>query len=90
MNKEFGKVNHLVTSEGIWTHDLSNINLLPIIFYYLMASQNQRKFLTWWWSSGQHACLLLRQSELKSRWSLQFFCKIVFEKNENKQKRDRG
>ena len=40
----------------------------------------------WWWSSGQRARLLLRQSEFKSRWGLQFFCKIVLEKNENKQK----
>ena len=27
-----------------------------------------------------------RRSEFESRWSLQFFCKIVFEKYENKQK----
>ena len=40
----------------------------------------------WWWSSGQRARLLLRRSEFDSRWSLQFFCKIVVEKNENKQK----
>ena len=40
----------------------------------------------WWWSSGQRASLLLRWSEFESRWSLQFFCKIVFEMNENKQK----
>ena len=39
-----------------------------------------------WWSSGQRARLLLRQSEFESRWGLQFFCKIVIEKNENKQK----
>ena len=38
------------------------------------------------WSSGQRAHLLLRQSEFKSPWSQQFFCKIVVEKNENKQK----
>ena len=25
-------------------------------------------------------------SELESRWSQKFFCKIVFERNENKQK----
>ena len=36
--------------------------------------------------SGQCARLLLRRSEFESRWSLQFFCNIVFEKNENKQK----
>ena len=40
----------------------------------------------WWWSSGQRARLLLRWSEFESRWGLQFFCKIVIEKNENKQK----
>ena len=40
----------------------------------------------WWWSSGQHALLLLQQSEFESRWGLQFFCIIVVEKNENKQK----
>ena len=40
----------------------------------------------WWWSSSQRARLLLRQSEFESRWGLQFFCKIVTEKNENKQK----
>ena len=40
----------------------------------------------WWVSSGQRARLLLRQSEFESRWSLQFFCKIEFKKNENKQK----
>jgi len=34
----------------------------------------------------QHARLLLQQSEFESRWSLQFFCKFVFEKNVNKQK----
>ena len=40
----------------------------------------------WWWSSGQHARLLLRRSEFESHWRLQFFCKIIIEKNENKQK----
>ena len=40
----------------------------------------------WWWSSGQRACILLRRSEFESRWGLQFFCKIVIEKNEYKQK----
>ena len=40
----------------------------------------------WWWSSGQRARLLLRQSEFDSRCSLQFYCKIVVEKNKNKQK----
>ena len=44
----------------------------------------------WWWSSGQRARLLLRRSEFESRWGLQFFCKIVVEKNENKQKRGWG
>ena len=34
-----------------------------------------------WWSSGQRARLLLRRSEFNSRCSLQFFCKIVVEKN---------
>ena len=29
---------------------------------------------------------LLRRSEFESHWSLQFFCKIVFERNKNKQK----
>ena len=38
-------------------------------------------FRPWWWSSGQSARLLLRRSEFDSRWSLQFFCKIVVEKN---------
>ena len=43
----------------------------------------------WWWSSGP--CLLLRRSEFESRWRLQFFSvEFVFQKNENKQKRDRG
>ena len=27
----------------------------------------------WWWSNGQRARLLLRRSEFKSGWSLQFF-----------------
>ena len=44
----------------------------------------------WWWSSGQRARLLLRWSEFESRWGLQFFCKIVIEKNENKQKKRPG
>ena len=39
-----------------------------------------------WWSSGQRTCLLLRRSESESRWSLQIFCKIFAENNENKQK----
>ena len=34
----------------------------------------------------QWACLLLWRSEFDSHWSHQFFCKIVVEKNENKQK----
>ena len=36
------------------------------------------------------ARILLRRSEFESRWGPQFFCKIVIEKNENKQKRGRG
>ena len=40
----------------------------------------------WWWSSGQRTHLLLRRFEFKSCWSLHFFCNIMFEKNENKQK----
>ena len=44
----------------------------------------------WWWSSGQRACLLLRRSEFESRWGLQFFCKIVIEKNKNKNKKRPG
>ena len=40
----------------------------------------------WWWSSGQCTRLLLWWSEFESRWSLQFDCKIVVEKNKNKQK----
>ena len=39
----------------------------------------------WWWSSGQLARLLLWQSEIESCWTLQFFAKIVSEKNVNKQ-----
>ena len=27
----------------------------------------------WWWSGGQRSCLLLRQSEFASSWSLQFY-----------------
>ena len=41
--------------------------------------------MPWWLSSGQHACLLLQWSVFESRWSLQFFCKIVVKKG-NKQK----
>ena len=44
----------------------------------------------WRWYSCQHAHHLLWRSEFESRWSLYFFCKIVFEKKENKQKRGRG
>ena len=41
----------------------------------------------WWWlSSGQGARLLLWRSEFESRWSLQVFFKVVFEKNKNKEK----
>ena len=40
----------------------------------------------WLWSSGQRARLLLRRSEIESRWNLPFFCKIVFEKNEKTKK----
>ena len=43
----------------------------------------------WWWPSGQRAHLLLRRSEFESHWGLQYFCKIVIEKNENKQKEAR-
>ena len=39
-----------------------------------------------WGASGQPACLLLRRSEFESRWTLQFCCNIVVEKNQNKQK----
>ena len=35
---------------------------------------------------GPIARLLLQESEFESRWSLQFFCKIVVEKNGKKQK----
>ena len=44
----------------------------------------------WWWSSGKSACRLLRRSEFETCWRQQFFCKILFEKNENKPKRCRG
>ena len=56
----------------------------------LLLLQLQLWYWPWWWSSGQRAHLLLRRSEFESRWGLQFFCKIVIEKNENKQKRGRG
>ena len=40
----------------------------------------------WWCSSGQRARFQLRRSEFDSHFSLQFFCKVAVEKNENKQK----
>ena len=43
----------------------------------------------WWWSSGRRACLLLRQSEFESCWSLQFFCNICVWKERKKQKEAR-
>ena len=44
----------------------------------------------WWWSSGQRTRLLLRRSEFDSAEAYSCFCNIVFEKNENKQKRGLG
>ena len=44
---------------------------------------NSKKFChrgPWWWSSGHRAHLIFRQSEFKSRRSLQFFCRLEFEK----------
>ena len=41
----------------------------------------------WWWSTGQCARLLIQRSEFKSRRNYSFFSvKIVFKKNETKQK----
>ena len=40
-----------------------------------------------WWSSGQRASLLLQWSEFDFQWRLQFFCKIVVEKNDKNNKR---
>ena len=54
--------------------------------YYNRIMSKRSHVGPWWWSSGQRARLLLRRSEFESRWSLQFFCKIVIEKHENKQK----
>ena len=50
---------------------------LKIIFYVKYSSlfvyKHWRTFGPWWWSSGQRACLLLRKSKFKFRWSLQFY-----------------
>ena len=44
---------------------------------------SKKEGLRWW--SDWHSRLQLQQSEFESRGSLQFICKIVVEKNENKQ-----
>ena len=45
---------------------------------------DKRAIIIWPWSSGQRAHPLLRWSEFESR--IQFFYKMLFERNENKQK----
>ena len=56
--------------------------------YLANAAQKFANYITkaWWWSIGRRARLLLRRSEFESRWILHIISKIVFEKNENKQK----
>ena len=63
------------------------------IAIHFLQKNNRRQILfsndgPWLWlSTGQRTCLLLRQSEFESRWSLQFFSvNFVFEKYKNKQK----
>ena len=68
------------------TVDITNIELLSELLKPDLTDKNDPTGPWWWWSSGQHARLLLRQSEFESRWSLQFFSvKFVLGKNENKQ-----
>ena len=63
---------------------------LKIIFYVKYSSlfvyKHWRTFGPWWWSSGQRACLLLRKSKFKFRWSLQF-CSLNYLKNLKNKKR---
>ena len=59
----------------------------PKIFLNVLYKWLQKD---WWRSSGQCA-RLFRRSEFESHWSLQFFfCKMMFEKDENKTKKGRG
>ena len=44
----------------------------------------------WWWSSGQCARLYSVDPSSNPAEAYSFICKIVFEKNENKQERGRG
>ena len=44
----------------------------------------------WWWASGQRARLLLDDPSSNPADAYSFFCKFVFEKNENKQKETGG
>ena len=87
------QLGHVSKNQQIWIRQLWIINwtlqtftssyLIRNIIHDIIKELNVGP---WWWSSGQRARLLLRQSEFESRWGLHFFCKIVIEKHENKQK----
>ena len=77
-----------VNDSGSWDwgrFQLEQANYFPYRSLILQL-ELQIKILTKWWSSGQHDCHLLRRSEFETCLSLHFFCKIIPEKNENKQK----
>ena len=73
-----------------WNNGTSMTILLPrLLFKYLTIYNIEHLMGPWWWSSGQHARLLFLWSKFESRWSRQFICLIVLEKNETN-KRGRG
>ena len=68
-----------VVSRSMVDDTIQNINQTPKIVRERERTQDdgvQAKYSNdelWWWSSGQRACLHLRRSEFKFRWSKQFF-----------------
>ena len=71
-------IGHILTNDST-TYPQTTFHLICTIIRIC-------KVLPLWCSSGQRARLLFQQSEFESRFRLHFFCKMLFEKNENIQK----
>ena len=63
--------SHLKSSKSVAS--MSSIDVKFNDFGYKIKEKRAGR---WCWSSGQHACLILLQSEFQSWWGLHFFCTI--------------
>ena len=76
-----------VVARFAWTRPCRSVIIVNLSLYHVIFTKwasvlaqvvnccvyKASKRRPWSWSSGQHAHLLIRQSEFESRWSLQFF-----------------